>query len=46
MFKYKHKKTGEVVERDKPLTGAEKKDYVLVEWRKNLKIKSDEIIKK
>lgn len=42
-FTYKHKKTGRIVETDKPLAS---KQYVLVSQVRNGKMKSGEISKK
>lgn len=45
-FKYKNKKTGEIKETKTAMNRAEKKDYILLSWRKNVAMKSREITKK
>jgi hypothetical protein len=45
-FTYKHKKTGKIIKLEKPLTGAKKKDYILVSWIRNIMMKANQIMKK
>ena len=45
-YKYRHKKTGGVITREKPMTGKQKNDYILVSWIRNMIMKANEIMKK
>lgn len=45
-FTYKHKKTGKIVKREKPMTGKTANDYILVSWIRNMLMKANQIIKK
>lgn len=45
-FVYKNKKTGKVIKREKPITGKEAQDFILVSWIRNMMIKAGRVIKK
>lgn len=45
-YTYKHKISGKIITREKPLTGKTKQDYILVSWVRNMMMKACRIMKK
>jgi hypothetical protein len=43
---YKHKETGTILKRDKPLKNALKDGFILQSWFKNMMMKANQIMKK
>lgn len=46
MYRYKHKKTGKIVERKTPMPATKKQDYILVSWIRNMMMKANKIMQK
>ena len=46
MYKYKNLKTGKIVNRKKPIAKKDRRNYQLLEWRRNMQMRGSQIKQK